>query len=36
MIADFKVKNKVGKPRFFQKTFLVVDIKYVVILGILS
>ena len=35
VIADFQVENKVGKPRFFQKTFLVTDTKFEVIQKIL-
>ena len=34
MIADFQVEDKGGKPRFFQKIFLVADIKFEVVLGI--
>ena len=33
VIADFQVDNKVGKPRLFQKNFLVTNIKFEVILG---
>ena len=33
MIADFQIKNKIGKPRFFQKTFLIANTKFEVILG---
>ena len=33
VIIDFHVKNKVGKPRFFQKTFLVANTKFKMILG---
>ena len=32
MIANFQVEDKGGKPRFFQKTFLVANIKFEVIL----
>ena len=35
VIADFEVEDKASKPRFFQKTFLVADIKFEVILGML-
>ena len=35
VIADFQVKNKVGRPRFFQEIFLVASIKFEVILGML-
>ena len=35
IIADFQVKDRVGKPRFFQKIFLVADIKFEIILGVL-
>ena len=28
MIADFQMKDKANKPRFFQKIFLVADIKF--------
>ena len=34
MIANFKIKNKVGRPRFFQKIFLVANIKFEIILSI--
>ena len=33
VIANFQVENKSGRPRFFQKTFLVTDTKFKVILG---
>ena len=33
VIADFQVKDKSGRPRFFQETFLVADTKFEVILG---
>ena len=33
VIADFQVEDKVGRPRFFQETFLVADTKFAVILG---
>ena len=33
MIADFQVEDKCGRPKFFQKTFLVTDTKFEVILG---
>ena len=33
MIADFQVEDKGGRPRFFQETFLVADIKFKIILG---
>ena len=32
MIADFQIEDKVGRPRFFQETFLVADSKFEVIL----
>ena len=35
MITDFQLENNVDKPRFFQKTFLVVDTKFEVILRML-
>ena len=35
VIADFQVKDKGGRPRFFQETFLVADTKFEVILKIL-
>ena len=34
VIADFLVEDKDGKPRFFQKTFLVANTKFEVILRI--
>ena len=33
VIADFQMKDKASRPRFFQKTFLVTDTKFEVILG---
>ena len=35
VIADFQVEEKGGRARFFQKTFLVTDNKFEVILGML-
>ena len=35
VIADLQVKDKVGRPRFFQEIFLVADTKFEVILGML-
>ena len=35
VIADFQVKDKGGKPRFFQKIFLVTDTKFEVVLEML-
>ena len=35
VIADFQVEDKTNRPRFFQETFLVVDTKFEVILGLL-
>ena len=35
VITDFKIENKVCKPRFFQKTFLVANTKFEMILIIL-
>ena len=35
VIADFQVEDKTNRPRFFQETFLVADIKFEAILGIL-
>ena len=35
VIADFRVEDKSGRPRFFQETFLVADTKFEVILGML-
>ena len=35
VIADFKVKNKGGRPRFFQETFLVADTKFEMVLRML-
>ena len=32
VIINFQVENKVGKPRFFQETFLVTNTKFKVIL----
>ena len=33
VIADFQIEDKGGRPRFFQKTFLVADTKFEVVLG---
>ena len=33
VIADFQLEDKGGRPRFFQETFLVADIKFEVVLG---
>ena len=35
IIADLKVKDKAGKFRFFQETFLVADIKFEAVLKML-
>ena len=35
VITDFQVEDKGGRPRFFQKTFLVTDIKFEVVLEML-
>ena len=35
MIADFQVEDKSSRPRFFRETFLVADIKFEVVLGML-
>ena len=35
VIVDFQVEDKASKPRFFQKTFLVTDTKFEVILEML-
>ena len=35
VITDFHVKDKGGRPRFFQKIFLVANTKFKVILGML-
>ena len=35
VIANFQMKNKASRPRFFQETFLVANIKFEVILGML-
>ena len=32
VIADFQIEDKGGKPRFFQETFLVANIKFDVVL----
>ena len=34
VIADFQLKNKGNRPRFFQKTFLVADIQFKMVLKI--
>ena len=33
VIADFQMEDKGGRLRFFQKTFLVADTKFEVVLG---
>ena len=33
VIADFQIEDKVGRPRFFQETFLVANIKLEMVLG---
>ena len=35
VIADFQVKDKTSKPKFFRKTFLIAEIKFEMILGML-
>ena len=35
VIADFQIEDKGGRPRFFQKTFLVADTKFKVVLEML-
>ena len=35
VIADFQVKDKGGRPRFFQESFLVADTKFEVVLRML-
>ena len=35
VIVDFQVKDKGGRPRFLQETFLVTDTKYELVLGML-
>ena len=35
VITDFQVEDKVGRPRYFRETFLVIDTKFEVILGML-
>ena len=35
VIANFQVKDKVGRPMFFQKTLLMADTKFEVVLGML-
>ena len=35
MIAYFQIEDKDGKPKFFQKIFLVINTKFEVILGML-
>ena len=31
VIVDFKIENKISKPKFFQKTFLITNTKFTVI-----
>ena len=35
VIADFQIEDKGGRPIFFQKTFLVTNTKFEVVLGML-
>ena len=35
VIADFQVEDKGGRPRFFQKTFLVANTKFEMVLKML-
>ena len=35
MIIHFKIEDKISRPRFFQKTFLLIDIKFIMILKII-
>ena len=35
IIADFQIEDKANRPRFFQKTFLVANIKFEIILEML-
>ena len=35
VIADFQIEDKVGRPRFFQETFLVANTKFEMILEML-
>ena len=35
VITDFQIENKVSKAKFFQKTFLITNIKFEIILEIL-
>ena len=35
VITDLQIKDKIGRPRFFQKTFLMADTKFEVILRML-
>ena len=34
VIANFQMENKISKARFFQKTFLIINTKFEMILGI--
>ena len=36
VIANFQMEDKGGRPRFFQETFIVADIKFELVLGMLS
>ena len=33
VIADFQIEDKGGRPKFFQKTFLVANIQFEMVLG---
>lgn len=35
MIADFQIKDKIDRPRFYQETFFVVNPKFEIILEII-
>ena len=32
VITNFQIENKIGRPKFFQKTFLIADTKFKIIL----
>ena len=36
MITDFQIEDKVGRPRFFQETFLVAKTKFEMVLRMFS
>ena len=36
LIANFQIEDKIGRPKFYGKIFLMADTKFEIILGIFS